>query len=113
EGGKKVLEWLDNFDFYIHPSLTEGLPRSLIEAMSRGLPIVATNVGGIPELLEENVLVEPRDYKNMSEILINLINNENYYNNQVIKNFEKSQDYNSDYLKLKRDIFWSKIKEKL
>src|SRR5690606_42058407 len=50
---KEVFQWLDKIDLYIQPSKTEGLPRALIEAMSRGLPCLGTRVGGIPELLTD------------------------------------------------------------
>lgn len=53
--GKKkqadVLKWMETVDIYIQPSLTEGLPRALVEAMSRGVPCLGSDVGGIPELL--------------------------------------------------------------
>lgn len=47
----KVFEWLDSIDLYVQPSRQEGLPRALIEAMSRGLPSFGANTAGIPELL--------------------------------------------------------------
>ena len=50
--GEPVLNWLDSMDIYIIPSLQEGLPRALIEAMSRGCPSVGMETGGIPELLD-------------------------------------------------------------
>lgn len=52
---------LDSAHLFVLPSLTEGLPRALLEAMARGLPAVATNVGGVPELLPSECLVPPRD----------------------------------------------------
>lgn len=50
-------------DGFVMTSITEGLPMALIEAMSHGLPCIATAVGGIPELLGDGVgvIVEPRD----------------------------------------------------
>lgn len=57
----RVLELLRESDVYVQPSLTEGLPRALVEAMAQGLPVVGTNVGGIPELVGEQLLVPPGD----------------------------------------------------
>lgn len=43
---------LNMADAYILPSYNEGLPISILEAMSYSLPIISTNVGGIPEILK-------------------------------------------------------------
>ena len=57
----ELRERLRAADLFVFPSLTEGLPRALVEAMALALPCVATTVGGIPELLPRECLVPPRD----------------------------------------------------
>jgi len=53
---------LARVDALVHPSWTEGFPNAVLEAMCAGLPVVATRVGGVPELLgDAGWLVPPRD----------------------------------------------------
>lgn len=61
--GPELLKVFQEADIFVLPSLDEGLPRVLFEAMSQGVPVVATRVGGIPGAVKDNVeavLVEPR-----------------------------------------------------
>ena len=61
------------------PSLSEGLPRVLIEAMACGKPVIGTNVGGIPSLIHDGVngfLIPPNDPEALAEKLIYLLSNE-------------------------------------
>ena len=67
-----VTDLLAASDLFVLPSLSEGLPLSILEAMSQGLPIVASNVGGIPELVEngrQGVLVPPGDARILADAL--------------------------------------------
>jgi len=60
---QEVAELMRAADLFVLPSLAENLPVVLIEAQASGLPAVATRVGGVPELLDEDTgaLVEPAD----------------------------------------------------
>ncbi|HXW04263.1 MAG TPA: glycosyltransferase family 4 protein [Vicinamibacterales bacterium] len=64
---------LDAAHLFVLPSLTEGLPRALLEAMARALPAVATQVGGIPELLPAECLVPPRNAQMLATRIAGLI----------------------------------------
>lgn len=57
----EIFKLLDGVDLYIQPSHTEGLPRSVVEAMSRALPVLASNVGGLPELVDAEWLFPKGD----------------------------------------------------
>jgi glycosyltransferase involved in cell wall biosynthesis len=51
-GTNDVVSQLNSFDIFVLPSLAEGMSNALLEAMSVGLPCIATRVGGNPELVE-------------------------------------------------------------
>ena len=67
-----VARLLGGFDVFALPSIGEGISNTVLEAMATGLPVVATRVGGNPELVEDGVngrLVPPRDPTALSEAL--------------------------------------------
>jgi len=71
-----IPEILFSIDIFVLPSLREGLPLTILEAMACGKPVIATNVGGIPEIVIDGVsgiLVSPKDpealYRAMDELL--------------------------------------------
>lgn len=59
--GDAVLGWLDGIDIYLQPSFQEGLPRAVIEALSRGCLAIGSTAGGTPELLPPARLHRPGD----------------------------------------------------
>ncbi|MFN6486381.1 MULTISPECIES: glycosyltransferase family 4 protein [unclassified Nostoc] len=84
-----ILDWVDQekrddlltkADVFVLPSYNEGLPMALLEAMSWGLAVITTGVGGIPEIVTQDqngLLVNPGDIQQLSEAMQSLIANEN------------------------------------
>jgi glycosyltransferase involved in cell wall biosynthesis len=75
---KDVPRLLAAGDIFVLPTLTEALPTVLAEAMASKLPIVATRVGGIPEMVTEGqngLLLEPEDVDGLSRVCIRLLTN--------------------------------------
>jgi colanic acid/amylovoran biosynthesis glycosyltransferase len=73
-----IQPYFDRTDIVVHPSLSEGIPVVLMEAMSKGLPVIATRITGIPELIrhEENgVLVCPGNVAELAEAMKSLSSN--------------------------------------
>ncbi len=102
---REVFKWLDSIDVYIQPSKTEGLPRALIEAMSRGVPCLGSHAGGIPELLEADYLFSNAS-GNVAEI-VQLLEGltKRTLEKQARRNFEESTKYDSAILNNKRRQF--------
>ena len=103
-GHDKIFEWLDTIDIYIQPSLTEGMPRALIEAMSRGCPCIASNAGGMPELLEEKFIFPKGNVGQLVKILLNAPQNGLYA--QGVRNKEFTKQFSPDVLREKRLAFY-------
>lgn len=108
-GRDTVFTWLDGIDIYLQPSFQEGLPRALVEAMSRGCPAVGSSVGGIPELLDKNMVFSHKHVKGFNEILMALMNDKVLMLNTAKRNFEKAKTYESHVLDGKRKEFWTEF----
>jgi len=112
-GGIEVAEWLDGIDVYIQPSHTEGLPRALVEAMARGLPAVASNVGGIPELLPARWLIPPGDADTLADRIRILLASREERQAAGEANLLRAQDYDQNVLRERRHNFWKKAAQLL
>ncbi|MGB2958035.1 MAG: glycosyltransferase family 4 protein [Bacteroidota bacterium] len=73
---RNIAEILGGFDVFVLPSLWEGFPVSLVEAMASGLPVVATRVGGTGEAVLDGItgyLVTPRDAEDLADKIATLV----------------------------------------
>ena len=105
----EIFKWLDSIDIYIQPSLLEGLPRSVIEAMSRGCPVLGSNVGGIPELISKDCLFKKKNSIEIMSLLTKYINNFDLLLYQSKKNYEYSKIYEKEFLDNKRNKFYNEF----
>jgi glycosyltransferase involved in cell wall biosynthesis len=106
--GDMVLKWLEGIDLLLQPSLTEGQGRSIIEGMSCGCPVVASRVGGIPELLDPTMVTEPDDVAGLAQRCADLLKIDTLYAEQARRNWLVAHRFCSDAVEqVRREIFKS------
>jgi glycosyltransferase involved in cell wall biosynthesis len=108
--GARVREELDSSDLFLLPSRSEGLPRALVEAMARSLPCIASNVGGIPELLAPEDLVPPGDTASLAGKLIEVLRNPGRMDAMAARNLLRAADFRDDLLAGRRDAFFREVR---
>lgn len=114
ESGKKgILPFLDALHLYIHPSKQEGLPRVMIEALSRGRLVLGSTAAGIPELLEEKYLHAPGDYKTLAKQILAFYDEKNNRKEIIRNNWNKSSNYLEEILQHKRITFLSESSSRI
>lgn len=89
-----VLPALRSLKVFVLPSLSEAFGITLLEAMKAGVPIVATRVGGIPEIIIHNhngLLVEPKNPKKLAAALMQLLNDKKLQH-KFVNNYGKTLD---------------------
>ncbi|MGV8108385.1 glycosyltransferase family 4 protein [Methanospirillum sp.] len=104
-----LLHYYSNADVFVLPSIihnnqTEGLGVVLLEAMASGVPVIGSNIGGIPDIIEDGVnglLVSPGDPQGLADAII-----------QILENPELAARFREAGLKTVRDRFsWDKISD--
>jgi len=66
--------FMNSLDVFVSPSLAEGTPNSIVEAMAHGVPVIASGVGGIPDMLDANsgIVVPPGDTAALADAMLTL-----------------------------------------
>lgn len=113
--GDKKIELLNKVDAYILPSYHEGLPISILEAMSYSLPIISTNVGGIPEILkngENGFIMSPGDKDAMYRAILELMSNEKLRMDMGKASYSKVQEHMPGFVECQlTDLYRSLLNE--
>ena len=106
----EIWDWLDTVDIYAQPSKQEGLPRAVIEAMNRGCLTIGSDVAGIPELLEEDMVFRRDNVEHICKI-IELLLDEKNHEHRIRRNFKKSYEFEIRLLNTRRNELFEKYKQ--
>ena len=109
----KVFNWLETIDIYVQPSRQEGLPRALIEAMSKGIPSFGARTAGIPELLDDECIFS-NSRRNIIEICNILLSfNKEKMIEKSQRNYNESKKYDKKIIEERRKDFFERFKSSI
>lgn len=100
----QMNDYYDSLDLYIQPSKQEGLPRSIIEAMSRGCPVIGTSIAGIPELIPRECLFKKGSVNAVIQAVEDTIRLD--LSEMADRNYYRAQKYEKSLLIKKRQDFY-------
>ncbi len=108
--GASLHQYLDRAQLYVLPSLTEGMGRGLIEAMARGVPCVATAVGGVPEYLGTDCLVPAADATALAQRIQTVMHQPDILAKWSAVNLAATRAFSPAQLQAIKTRFWSAVK---
>lgn len=95
----EVFSWCAEADAFILNTYFENLPYQIVEAMYAGVPVIATNVGGIPELIttgQEGLLIDVNDVTAMTEAVKSVVSEKQQWSDRTDKAKKKAGDFSVD-----------------
>lgn len=113
EAGEAVYDWIDGIDILVMPTLQETLGRSIIEAMSRGCPVLGSYETAIGEQIGADCLFKARDYKKLADLIEKLIKDSDYMKYCAYENFYRSFKYTNKQTDKIRNDFFQLIKKNI
>jgi len=109
--GDPVRAILDESDLFVLPSLTEGLPRAMIEAMARGVPCIGSDVGGIPELLPDEDRFPPGDAVRLASKIVEVAGDAERMHRMSERGLETARDYLDTVIGRRRASFYTAVRD--
>lgn len=108
---ERLVGELDRSDLFVLASRGEGLPRSLLEAMARGLPAIGTSIGGFSEVLPAFDLVRPGDFIALANKVRDTLLNVSQMRNMSARNLAKAREYHQEVLFKRRVAFYRAVSQ--
>lgn len=109
ENKQDVLNTIKQNHLFILPSFSEGLPRSVIEAMAQNLACLSSEVGGILELLKPELLFDHKDVDGFENAIIKFISDPQYVVECANQNYEVALEYHEKNLNKRRKDFYDNL----
>lgn len=106
---EEILKWMDSLDAYIQPSMQEGLPRALMEAMSRACPCMGSNAGGIPELLESDAIFRRGSINELTKLLETFFSSD--WKKHSMFNHNRAKAFQLNVLDSRRNKFYEEYRD--
>ena len=100
-----AVKYIKAFDIFVLPSIKEGLPYTILEAISAKVPVIATNVGGIPEILSSN-LIQSKNSRILAEKITEIIDGINNNSEKIERIIQENRN------KVKQEFNLGKMIEK-
>jgi glycosyltransferase involved in cell wall biosynthesis len=106
-----IMEILDSSHLFVLSSLTEGMPRVVLEGMARALPVISTDVGGVSEVINPEWLVPIKNSASFATKISTLWKNPELLKSLSSQNYNRIQDFRFDRLnRMRREwLTWMKL----
>ena len=108
-----INEWIKRVDIYIQPSLSEGIPRSAIEAMAAACPLIVSRTIGASSWIDEKWHIKPRDYKGLANKILEMGKSKEILKQQASQNFETSKMFITQVREEKMDSYYRAFLENM
>ena len=106
---EQIFERFEDMDIYIQPSRTEGLPRSVVEAMSCAVPVICSRIGGMPELVAGECLYESGNISELTDCIKRMAASDETLSKQAELNFQNASSFTKEHLAAKREDFLKNV----
>ncbi len=109
--GDEVRKVIRSSDLFVLPTLAEGLPRALLEAMAEGMPCLSSPTCGVPEVLDKDFLFDFEDEAGFAQGIISFISSPERMSLESQRNVETAKQFASSLLNERRKSFYCSLRQ--